>query len=48
MALILKSEYWSTLSFLTLAKIIITTEGNQGSTFPGAQGHMPLDYSVGP
>ena len=20
----------------------------QGSTFPGAQGHMPLDFSVGP
>ena len=20
----------------------------QGSTFPGAQGHMPLDFAVGP
>ena len=22
--------------------------GIQGSTFPGAQGHMPLDFAVGP
>ena len=21
---------------------------SQGSTFPGAQGHMPLDFAVGP
>ena len=25
-----------------------TTKYNQGSTFPGARGHTPLDFAVGP
>ena len=32
-----------------LASFVSGRGGNQqGSTFPGAQGHMPLDFVVGP
>ena len=32
----------------TLNLTIETMTEMQGPTFPGAQGHMPLDFAVGP
>ena len=29
-------------------KLFVSCNPTQGSTFPGAQGHMPLDFAVGP